>query len=447
MGYRSRYIFTLALMIAVVGSTTGSSQLRDGKIIVVPDDALIITGGTVLDGTGRIPIPEGVVVVEGNRIVAIGSEADLRIPSSARVLDARGGTIMPGIINSHVHHGAPAALRHQFLMEGCTTICDLGSELGEMSQFTETSCSEGPAARGLRAGPIITAPGGYPDGLYGTRINYEVATPDEGRTAVRDLAGRGTDVIKIALDPSWNFDNPLPVLDLLTVQAIVAEAHDHDLIVRAHLIQPPQLALAIAGGVDVVEHLAMPRWPAREEVERVMASENPISLFFDRWAPEYQPQLEHMAELGMAMVPTVSSLLREEYTKADPTPRESWVVDVVLDIVRRFHEAGGTVAVGNDFNDRSTKERLPLLEMEMLLQAGLSSMDVIIAATRNAARVCGVAAELGTLEPGMLADIVVVEGDPLTDLIGALGRVRIIIKDGVIVHDSDADLSGDRGSR
>jgi imidazolonepropionase-like amidohydrolase len=87
--------------------------------------------------------------------------------------------------------------------------------------------------------------------------------------------------------------------------------------------------------------------------------------------------------------------------------------------------------VGNDFNDRATTERLPLLEMEMLLKAGLSPMEVILAATRNGALICGRGSDLGTLEPGKLADLIVVDGDPLTDPVSAMKRVRLILRGGV----------------
>ncbi|MFC1662313.1 amidohydrolase family protein [Gemmatimonadota bacterium] len=402
--------------------------------IAVPADALVVRNGTVIDGAGVSPISDGVVVIQGDRVLAVGPASGFRIPEEVESIDAGGGTVMPGIINAHIHHGAPADLRHLFLLEGVTTVCDLGSELGEMDQFLEEVGAHGPAARGFRAGPIVTAPGGYPDGLYRTHINLEVAGPDEGRRAVAELAERDADAIKIAVDPSWNADDPLPVLGLETVRAIVQEARRHGLLVRTHLIQPPHMDLAIEAGVDVIEHLAMPRWPSREEEDRVMASEDPVGLFFDRWAPDYQPRLERMAAQGIGMVPTVSALVGDFFTAENPTPRQSWVMDVVLDIPRRLHEAGGVVAVGNDFNDRSTTQRLPLLEMEMLLKAGLSPMDVIVAATRNGALVCGHGDELGTLEAGKLADLIIVEEDPLTNLVEAMETVSVVIRGGVVVR-------------
>jgi imidazolonepropionase-like amidohydrolase len=251
---------------------------------------------------------------------------------------------------------------------------------------------------------------------------------------VDDLAARGADMIKIALDPSWNVENPLPVPDPATVRAIVEESHARGLLVRTHLIRPQHMDLAIEGGVDVVEHLGMPAWPSQEEENEVMASEDPVGLFFERWAPDYPPRLERMAAEGIAMTPTLSAVIGGFYTAEEPTPRQRWVVIILMEIVRRFHAAGGVVAVGNDFNDRSVQERSPLLEIEMLLEAGLAPMDVLIAATRNSARVCGRRWDLGTLEPGKLADIIIVGGDPLSDPVDALRQVTLVMRGGAVVQ-------------
>jgi imidazolonepropionase-like amidohydrolase len=295
---------------------------------------LLIINGTLVDGTGAEPIRDGRVRVRGDRIYAVGGSRDLMIPRGVQLIDARGGTIMPGIINSHVHHAASAEQRRRFLEEGVTTVCDLGTPLAELPQFDERGVEGHPVARGFFAGPILTAPGGYPDGLYGTTgFNYEVAT---------------------------------------------------------------------------------------------------LAPFFNDRFPQYDALLHRMAEEGIVMVPTVSALLRD-HPKPELTQREQYVSDVILDIVRRFREAGGIVAIGNDFNDRSIEERLPLIEMRALRDAGLTPMEVIEAGTRLAARVCGQEDDIGTLEVGKLADIIVVEGDPLVDL-DALSSPSTIVVGGEVLR-------------
>lgn len=112
---------------------------------------------------------------------------------------------------------------------------------------------------------------------------------------------------------------------------------------------------------------------------------------------------------------------------------ERFVVMAVLDMIRRFRAAGSVIALGNDFNDRFIKERFPITEMKALLEAGLTPQEVIEAGTRHAARVCGQEAILGTLEKGKLADIIIVDGNPLKDM-NAITRLKWIILDGKVAH-------------
>jgi len=403
--------------------------------LAIPADAMVVRNGIVIDGTGAGPIPDGIVIIHDKRILAVGRASDFRLPAGVNIIDAQGGTILPGLINAHVHHSAPVEQRRRFLEEGVTAVCDLGTPLREMPLFAETESTTGLAARVFYAGPIITAPGGYPDGLYHTDgFNYEVATPEEAREAVRDMVARGASTIKIALDPSWNRKNPLPMLDLETAKAIVDEAHAHGLLVHAHMIQITYFPLALEAGIDVIEHMPFPTgWPSEEEKQQYLESDDPTRPFFEDHFPEYASILSGMARQNIVMVPTVSALIRDFYLKSERSTHEQFVVMAVLDIIRRFREAGGIVAVGNDFNDRSMKERLPLVEMRALLDAGMTPMEVIEAATRNAAIVSG-AEDLGTLQPGKLADLIVVDSNPLED-IEALARIKLVILDGEVAYE------------
>lgn len=404
--------------------------------LAIPAEAMVIRNGIVIDGTGADPIPDGVVIIHDKRILAVGRASDFRLPVGVRIIDAQGGTILPGLINAHVHHSASVEQRRRFLEEGVTTVCDLGTPLREMPLFAETESTTGRAARVFYAGPIITAPGGYPDGLYHTDgYNYEVATPEEAREAVREMVARGASVIKIALDPSWNREHPLPMLDVETAKAIVEEAHVHGLLVHAHMIQITYFPMALKAGIDIIEHMPFPAgWPSEEEKQKYLESDDPTRPFFEDHFPEYASILGGMARQEIVMVPTVSALIKNQYSKSERSTHEQFVVLAVLDIIRRFREAGGIVAVGNDFNDRFMKERLPLMEMRALLDAGMTSLEVIEAATRHAAIVSG-ADDLGILEPGKLADLIVVDGNPLEN-IDALTQIRLVILDGKVAYRS-----------
>ena len=127
----------------------------------------------------------------------MGRVADLAIPrGTTRIIDVDGRTIMPGIINAHVHYSCDPVARHHFLIEGVTSVCDLGASLRCMPTFErEYDWYNRPAARGFKAGQILATPGGYPASVYGSAWHCEVSTSEEAQAAVLDLLGRGADVI------------------------------------------------------------------------------------------------------------------------------------------------------------------------------------------------------------------------------------------------------------
>jgi imidazolonepropionase-like amidohydrolase len=399
----------------------------------VPDDVFMIRNGTIIDGTGNPPVAEGAVIVRGDLILAVGDEAELEIPRSARVLDAGGGTIMPGVINSHAHGTADPAVRRAFLIDGVTTVCDLGTSLDRLPSFEQSSVPEGPSARGFWAGPVITAPDGYPGPVYGSQFNYEVATPEEAREAVADLLSRGASMIKIALAPGDPRD-PWPILDVDRVRAIVEEAHSRSVLVRAHVFEPYLVEnIVLPTGIDVIEHSPFPIL-APEEENSVLESDDPRTQLFDVVAPEYERLLARVVERGVVMVPTLDAHIGGMFKKRDRSRVEQIVVDVHVEAVRRFHALGGVLALGNDYGANPAVELgMPLTEMKLLLAAGLAPLEVIEASTRNAAYVCGQADSLGTLEPEKLADVIIVDSDPLADL-EAMDRVVAVVKGGELAH-------------
>ena len=287
---------------------------------------------------------------------------------------------------------------------------------------------KGPAARGFQSGPMITVKGGYPDIVWHFDLNYEVATPDEARSAVADLVGRGADVIKITLEPGGE-GYVWPMLDLDLVRAVVQEAHARGKLVRAHVGDidgTGVLETVLDGGVDVIEHVPLPVFSAMEAYERIKDSGNYTTT------AESKEQLARLAARGVVMVPTLTAHTPLcEAPQLTPLEKQG-CIEFYLEPVRTFHALGGRVALGNDWGAGDwIKWGMPLPEMELLLAAGLTPMDVIRAGTQHAAWVCGHGDELGTLTPGMLADVIVVDGDPLTD-IQAMGRVSAVIKGGQV---------------
>jgi imidazolonepropionase-like amidohydrolase len=289
-----------------------------------------------------------------------------------------------------------------------------------------------PIARGFQSGSIFTAPGGLPGALFQAGLNYEVQTPEEARVGVLDLVFQDADVIKIYLDPWAGRD--FPVLQPEVGAAIVKEAHAQGLVVRAHVNKISMLETALDAGVDVLEHVPLPHPTEAEFREFLEHRDNDAfrSFSFNQMATLAR-LFPRLVAQGIIMVPTLSKLETSMRGSLIPEVVQPQVFQSALDTVGRFYELGGIVVLGTDHNANWGKPvGMPIREMELLLEAGLTRMDVICGATRHAAYVCGQGDELGTLENGKLADLVILEGDPLVD-IHAFSKVRSVVLGGELI--------------
>jgi imidazolonepropionase-like amidohydrolase len=193
------------------------------------------------------------------------------------------------------------------------------------------------------------------------------------------------------------------------------------------------LDIALEAGVDVIEHVPMPSYSHEDLVSMV----DDAGVF--RVPSELEAQMLHMIEQGVVLVPTLDALINDTPRRIDMEPVTEIVIQAILGVVRFFHDSGGIIAVGNDYGNPGVLLGMPLREMVLLQNAGLSPQEVIEAATKHAAYVCGQGDELGTLERGKLADIIVVDGNPLDNL-NAMDSVLYIVKDGELVFSSQQDI-------
>ena len=421
--------------------------------------SLVIINGTVIDGTGVDPIREGIVLIGENRILAVDRADNLAVMPGAQVIDASGRTVLPGLIDSHTHDTADPTVRRQFLKAGITSVCDLGSPLSSMPLFTEANAEDGPAARGYKAGPIMIDNRPFPEGMEIDPGTFcQVATVAEARAAAADLLERGVDVTKVLLDSGWPRGAVEP-LNTDQVREVVSEAHALGVLTRAHCNDVKIWHIAVDGGVDAIEHIPMPSsfnklWnistsndvdvtgltrllsdifsPAEQRAIEESTDSVPDLLSIP--VPEYDTLLPRMVQEHIAMVPTLERGPVGDLSKLpNLLPIQRGVIQALLDIVGRFHTAGGMVVLGTDYCGGFNGPEMVMSEIRFLLAAGLSPMEVIKAGTQHAAYVSGQRDELGTLEPDKFADVIIVDGDPLTD-IEVLGRVVTVINDGKISY-------------
>lgn len=372
---------------------------------------LAIVNGLLIDGTGAEPVPDAALVIEQGLIAAVGPREQIDIPENAIVVDARGGAILPGFIDAHTHvldalqaEGGPISDVNRTvyltmpLEAGITTVRDVGSQYnsGEEIELLRSQLHQygNGAPRLLMTGPLLSATGNWARTTFQSQSQVPpIDTPEDARSATEALLAAGVDQIKVFADPGPG--EPTPTLSEQQLTAIVEAAHAQGVWVTSHSASTEVLQ-ALASGVDELAH-----WP-------------PTSR--PGFPPEPLPDglLSQMIE---AEVPVVSTFNVTKPTKAE---------------LRQFLDSGGMIAMGSD-----APPALPMVrftrELDLMLQFGMTPMEVIVASTANSAYVLGLSEQLGTLEPGKIADVIVAAGNPLADM-AAMQDVTVVIRGGQLVH-------------
>jgi imidazolonepropionase-like amidohydrolase len=380
-----------------------ASQRRPRKHLQAGEPQLVVlAGGVLIDGTGAPPLSDAAVLVRGGRIIGVGRAGDADVPPSANVIDVGGATIVPGVINAHVHSGSRESNLEAWAHDGVTTVRYLG---GSAQYALLDTLGLNPAlARVVASGPFITVPNGYPIVPWGSTTPVPVVGLEQARSAVNQLIDQGADLIKIALESGGDFGRFIPTLSLQEATAVVEAAHSRGIPVSAHVTTSPDLPRALDAGVDDIAHMVVD-YPSDALLARVV-----------RQGVVWVPTLELWRVVGYGHEPRAVANLR------------------------RFVEAGGTVALGTDFDgyDAPFQLGMPVIEMELMQEAGMSPMQIIVAATRNGALVSNRLGDLGTVEVGKIADIVVVRADPLKD-VHAMADVRLVMRSGVVIRNDGFD--------
>ena len=402
---------------------------------------LALTNGTLIDGTGQEPLEKATVVVEANTIKGVGPE--ISYPEGIPTIDLGGRVIIPGLIDCHLHlggfvidkPGSPVgqvsfldmfsfvwdymrnfAKRRRLAIEnGVTTIRSAGDNYPHIIKLRdkiEAGKLTGP--RIFAPGPIFTAPGGHPAGTIYRRNRYivehatrQVDNTDTAKEEVKKLAEGGVDCIKAIYSRTNPMDlvHDVPQLELSVLKVLLDEAHRHDLRTMVHTGSPEETRDAVRAGADSIEHGILPG------TDNIEFTDDVISMMRDN---------------GTYFVPTLAIAWanREEFPE---------LFTAVKRAVKKLNDSGVSIAAGTDSGSPGVVIGKGVhIEMEILVEAGLSPMEAIVAATWNAARNLGQEHRLGTIEEGKLADIIVVSENPLEQA-GRTGKVEMVIKNGAVM--------------
>ena len=414
---------TLAVVLAVLaaGCVTREDPAPVPKSAALAVVALV--GGRVQPAPDAAPVEDGVVLVEGGSIAAVGPRSAVRIPAGALVLDCAGATVSAGFWNSHVHFtqsvwdaadSAPAerlaaGLRAMLTSYGFVRVMDTGSSPPNTQALRRRIDSgEVPGPAILTAGGGLVPAGGSPFYLRPMRLP-EVDTPASAEPMVQAMVDAGADAIKL-FTGSFAERGKIVVMPVDVVRAAVDAAHRRSRLVIAHPSNSAGARAAVDGGVDILAHT----FPSE------------IGGPWDRSLPG------HMRERRMALIPTLKLWPYEGGRLGIPPATVERVLANGEEQVRMFTGLGGRVLFGTDVGYMTEYD--PTDEYVSLQRAGLSYTQILAALTTAPAARFGQATRTGRLTVGLEADVTVVEGDPARD-IRALARVRYALRGGRVIFE------------
>ena len=424
-------------------------------------EGIAIVGATVVDGTAA-PIPDAVVLIEGDRIRAVGSRAQVALPKGITIVDGRGKWVAPGLVDAHVHFfqsgGAytrpdvvdlrqlrpyereiallKAALPRTFaryLECGVTSVVDVGGPFWNF-EVRDAAARSAMAPRVAVAGPLVSTVA-RPELDIGDPPIIKTSTPEEARALVRRELARKPDLMKV-----WFVFRPGD--DIAVGKALVAatvdEARKGGVRTAVHATELETARAAVEAGADVLVHSVFDK-PVDDAFVELLKRRGVIYI------PTLFVRTGYTLVLTGSFVPTpaerrwadpdVLATFDEVRSRPELTSRPRRATDpeserVTLQNLKRLSDAGVTIAAGTDAGNIGTLHGPSIFrELRLMADAGLTPREVLASATAGGARVMGREKDLGAVAPGRLADLLILDRDPLAD-VANLETIHRVVKGG-----------------
>ncbi len=469
--HRSLLIATLL----TVGTASSSCQPRSDASRTHPGEVTVLWGATLIDGTGSPPVQDAAVVIKDGLILAAGRRGQVEIPANAQSIDVRGKWLMPGMSDAHMHFTESGGLYSRpdvydlrrwvpherevawirarlqytlsrYLCAGVTSVLALAGPREDLV-VRDKAATLTTAPRVAVAGPFVAnIPFGEFHGWTAEDpLHVQVKTPEEVRALVREQVARGVDIVKLGFinDPAFPLRRYVPVLE-----AAIHESHQHRVRVAVHAEELESAKAAVRAGADVLAHtvndqsvddefiqmlkdrgvIAVTSLGVRLGYARVLLPAEGTELLEVERACGDQEVIRSWGELSQIPAdqrPPVPDWVRDYST---PRPRR-----ILLQNIKLMHDAGVQIAVGSDGGNIGTLHGASYhRELRLLAEAGLPPMDILVAATRNAAVAVTGAHDRGIIQAGRLADLLILDADPLTD-ISNVAKIHAVVKGGALL--------------
>ena len=379
--------------------------------------AIVFEGGRVIIGDGRPAIENATIVVQGDRITQVGSAATVKAPAGATRVSLAGKTVMPAIVDTHVHTSTTAPelvndLRQRALF-GVGAAMSLGLD-GTDAPFAQRGLSTAGLARIFTAGRGITAPE-----KGRTEVPYWITSAAEGRTAVQELAAKKVDIVKIWVDDR---DGKFPKLTPALYTPVIDEAHQHKLRVAAHIFSLEDAKGLLRAGIDAFAHGIRDR-DIDDEIVALFKAHPTVVLIPN------MPDRGVAVDYGWLRGRIADGELQKIQAASTDRPQAQQSFGIQARNLARLSAAGVRIAIGTDGNTPWA----PHVEMADMVASGMTPAQVIVAATRNAAEFVRLP-NTGTIEAGKTADFIVLDANPLDDITNTRRIATVYLRGAVVAR-------------
>ena len=413
---------------------------------------------TLIDGTGRAAMSDACVVITGDRITKVAG-CPVSVPAGARRIDGKGKFLIPGLMDVHVHlrggggfdGNEPAnervGIRHlqSYIYSGVTTILDCGNNPDFIFKLRDMERSgQIVSTRLLAVGGIVTYPGSHGSSRFATLVD----SWPQAITKLDAAIARKPDMLKLTYDEhGWGTRPMITLLPVDLMQHVVQYYNEHGIRTTAHISNEKRAIEAIFAGVDTLAHPVI-QGPVSDNFVRLMKSRLTPEATTLTVGDSYSRLAEHPEYLDQrlyrdTMDPEEIQRMKTVESARQKENRWAWwmkvMTPVAQDNVKKIDAAGGIMALGTDQSSGPSVHR----ELELITSGGVPALNALRIATLNSAIFLGRERDLGSIEEGKIADLVLLDADPLIDINNAK-RIDLVMKNGAIVDRSKLDLPVNR---